>query len=51
LKVPISLAEGAPRTDFIVLEATINPGINLVWLGCILMLMGLSMAMVFRIRK
>jgi cytochrome c-type biogenesis protein CcmF len=51
LKVPFSLAEGAPRTDFIVLEATINPGINLVWLGCILMLTGLSMAMVFRIRK
>jgi cytochrome c-type biogenesis protein CcmF len=51
LKVPIAIAEGAPRTDFIVLEATINPGINLVWLGCLLMLAGLSIAMVFRIRK
>jgi cytochrome c-type biogenesis protein CcmF len=51
LKVPISIAEGAPRSDFIVLEATVNPGINLVWLGCILMLTGLAMAMVFRIRK
>jgi cytochrome c-type biogenesis protein CcmF len=51
LKVPISLAEGAPRTDYIILEATINPGINLVWLGCILMLSGLSIAMFFRMRK
>ena len=51
LKVPILIAEGSDRNDFIVLEATVNPGINLVWLGCILMLSGLSIAMVFRIRK
>lgn len=50
-KIPISIAEDAPRTDYIVLEATVNPGINLVWVGSILMLFGLSMAMVYRIRK
>ena len=50
-KMPISIAEDAPRTDYVVLEATINPGINLVWVGCILMLMGLAVAMVFRIRQ
>jgi cytochrome c-type biogenesis protein CcmF len=50
-KIPISIAEDAPRTDYIVLEATINPGINIVWLGCILMLLGLGIAMIFRIRQ
>ncbi len=50
-KIPISIAEDAPRTDYIVLEATVNPGINLVWLGSIMMLFGLGMAMFYRIRK
>lgn len=50
-KMPVSIAEDAPRTDYVVLEATINPGINVVWLGCILMLAGLAVAMVFRIRQ
>jgi cytochrome c-type biogenesis protein CcmF len=50
-KIPISIAEDAPRTDYIVLEATVNPGINLVWVGSIMMLFGLGMAMVYRIRK
>ena len=51
VKLPIAIAENAPRTDYIVLEATVNPGINLVWLGSILMLFGLAMALVNRIRK
>ena len=50
-KIPISIAEDAPRTDYIVLEATINPGINMVWMGSILMLFGLGLALVQRIRK
>ena len=50
-KIPISIAEDAPRTDYIVLEATVNPGINLVWIGSIMMLFGLGMAMVYRIRN
>jgi cytochrome c-type biogenesis protein CcmF len=51
VKLPISIAEDAPRTDYIVLEATINPGINLVWIGCILMLSGLAIALTFRLRQ
>jgi cytochrome c-type biogenesis protein CcmF len=51
VKLPISIAESAPRTDYVVLEATVNPGINLVWIGCITMLLGLAIAMVFRIRQ
>ncbi|MBL7815711.1 MAG: cytochrome c biogenesis protein CcsA [Saprospiraceae bacterium] len=50
-QIPISIAEDAPRTDYIVLEATVNPGINLVWLGSILMMLGLSVAMFYRLRK
>jgi len=49
--VPINIAENAPRTDYIVLEATVNPGINLVWSGCLLMLSGFVMMLFLRIRK
>ncbi|NJN35432.1 MAG: hypothetical protein HC817_15420, partial [Saprospiraceae bacterium] len=48
MKVPVSIAEGVERTDFIILEATVNPGINLVWAGSIMMMMGLGMAMFYR---
>ncbi len=51
MKVPISIAEGAERTDYIILEATVNPGINLVWAGSIMMMMGLGMAMFYRVSK
>ncbi len=49
--VPINIAENAPRTDYIVLEATVNPGINLVWSGCLLMLSGFVMMLVLRLRR
>jgi cytochrome c-type biogenesis protein CcmF len=50
-KVFISVGETAPKKDFIVLSAIVFPGINLVWLGCTLMMFGLAMAMVVRIRE
>jgi cytochrome c-type biogenesis protein CcmF len=50
IKIPISIAEDAPRNDFIVLEATVNPGINYVWTGICMMMMGLAMAMFYRIK-
>jgi cytochrome c-type biogenesis protein CcmF len=40
----LDIARDAPRTDFIILMAAIFPGINLFWLGCILMMMGLFAA-------
>jgi len=43
--IPIEIAENAPRSDYIVLEAIIFPGINLVWLGSLLMLFGLGLSM------
>jgi cytochrome c-type biogenesis protein CcmF len=51
VKIPISIAENAPETDYMVLEATVNPGINLVWTGCIMMMIGLAMAMFYRIKQ
>jgi len=40
--VPIQIAENAPRTDYLVMEAIVFPGINLVWLGSLLMVFGLA---------
>ncbi len=51
IALPIDLAENAPSDNFIVLEATINPGINYVWLGSILMMLGFAFAMVVRWKK
>jgi cytochrome c-type biogenesis protein CcmF len=44
-KIPFEVAEGAPRSDYVVLEAIIFPGINLVWAGSILMLLGLAISL------
>lgn len=46
--IPVEIAENAARSDYIVLEAIIFPGINLVWLGSILMLFGLGLGFVRR---
>jgi len=49
--IPIELAENASRNDWVVLEATVFPGINLFWIGTIMMLSGLLIAMGFRIAE
>ena len=48
---PVEIAENASRTDWIVLEATVFPGINLFWIGSIAMLLGLLISMGFRIAE
>ena len=40
----------APRTDFIVLESIVFPGINLFWAGAIIMLLGLALGMFNRMK-
>ncbi|MBK9272678.1 MAG: cytochrome c biogenesis protein CcsA [Saprospiraceae bacterium] len=40
-KIPLEIAENAPRTDYLVMEAIVFPGINLVWLGSLMMIAGL----------
>lgn len=49
--VPIEIAENASRTDWVLLEATVFPGINLFWAGSVTMLLGLLISMGFRIRE
>lgn len=41
--IPVEIAENAGRSDYIVLEAIIFPGINFVWAGSLLMLFGLAL--------
>jgi cytochrome c biogenesis factor len=38
--IPFELAENVQRSDYVVLEAIIFRGINLVWAGSLLMLFG-----------
>ncbi len=42
--VDLAIAKDVPRTDYLILQATIFPGINLFWGGCILMMVGLLLA-------
>ena len=43
-KIPFELATNVPRTDYIILEAKVFPGINLFWLGGVLMMLGLTIS-------
>lgn len=45
LRIPFEVAEDSPRSDYVVLEAIIFPGINLVWIGSIMMLLGLAISL------
>ena len=47
-RVPIAIANDVPRSDWILLEAILFPGINFVWVGTIMMMAGLFMGMVAR---
>jgi cytochrome c-type biogenesis protein CcmF len=40
----VKIASNVPRSDYIILQATIFPGINLFWVGTILMMMALFLA-------
>ncbi len=49
--IPVQIAVDAPRDDYIVLEAIEFPGINLFWLGTIMMMGGAFLGMARRIRS
>ena len=44
-QIPVEIAEDALRSDYIVLEAIVFPGINFFWLGTIMMMIGFLMSM------
>lgn len=48
--IDIDYATNVPRSDYIILMASIFPGINLFWLGSILMMLGLFMASYDRLK-
>lgn len=48
LNIPIKVAENSTRSDYIVLEAFVFPGINFFWIGTILMMVGLGVSSVYR---
>ena len=45
---PIEFATNSLRTDYIVFEAIIFPGINFFWTGSIMMMLGLAMSWIKR---
>ncbi len=47
--IPVSVATDSLRSDYIVLEAIEFPGINFVWVGMTLMMIGLTVSMAHRI--
>lgn len=47
----VELATNSLRSDYIVLEAIMFPGINFFWLGSLLMMIGLGFSMFIRIRS
>mgnify|MGYP000049652803 FL=1 len=47
-KMTFEIAEDKPKQEYIVMQAILFPGINLVWLGSIMMMLGLAMGMVRR---
>lgn len=50
IKIPVEISENAPRTDYLVMEAIVFPGINLVWLGSLMMITGLAVGAYYRKR-
>jgi cytochrome c-type biogenesis protein CcmF len=49
--VPIDIAEDAGRNDWLYLEARIFPGINMFWMGSIMMMLGFLFSLGYRIVK
>ena len=49
--IPVEIAMDVPRSDYIVLEAKIFPGINLYWAGSVLMMIGLLMSWYFNTKS
>jgi cytochrome c-type biogenesis protein CcmF len=47
----VGIAKDVPRDDYIILEATIFPGINLFWAGTMLMMAALFFAAWDRLRQ
>lgn len=47
-KIQLEVRDDKPRPPYVVMQALVFPLINFVWLGCIMMMLGLAMAMMQR---
>ena len=50
-EIELLIANDVPRSDLLTVEANIFPGINLVWLGCLMMLGGILLSLLNRQRS
>ena len=50
MRLETLIADDVPRSDILVLQANVFPGINLVWLGCLMMLFGLLLSLLVKKR-
>ncbi len=49
--LPVQIATDSLRSDYVVLKAIEFPGINYFWIGSLLMMFGMGLGMVYRIRQ
>lgn len=47
-KIKLSVVERTPPKDFIIMKAIVFPGINLLWLGCFVMVTGFGISLLHR---
>jgi cytochrome c-type biogenesis protein CcmF len=50
-QIPVEIAENVGRSDYIVLQAIVFPGINYFWIGSVLMMFGLTLSWIWRLRN
>jgi cytochrome c-type biogenesis protein CcmF len=51
VEVSMSELKGGKFNDFIIMQAIIFPGINILWSGCVLMVIGIIISIYYRIKK
>ena len=50
-KIVIEYRDKKPKREYVVIQALVFPAIQLVWIGCILMMFGLFFSGVMRLKK
>jgi cytochrome c-type biogenesis protein CcmF len=49
--IPVQVATNVPRSDYIILTATVFPGINMFWAGSLMMMIGLLWGWINKLRQ
>ena len=48
--IDLLIAEDIPRSDILIVQADVFPGINLVWVGTRMLLFGILLSLLFKYR-